>query len=170
MSLLIINNLPETDEKANQAIAKLTETGVKTHIIQASELNISNCIGCKSCLVKTPGICCLKDDYKKIEELIMEYDDVVYISGTSLNFLDYSTMRLFERLFPFAVVFCEFREGSIRHVMRYDKKLRMGILYTGTVDNSMLNEWLDLCASHGNHISLGAFHISDAEELCKCIL
>lgn len=169
MSLLIINNLPKTDEKAQKAIGKLTEKSEKTQVIQASELNVSNCIGCKACLVKTPGVCCLKDDYKRIEELILNYDNIIYISETSLNFLDYSTIRLFERQFPSAVVFCEFRKGKIRHVMRYNKELRIGILYTGTVDNSMLNEWLDLFVSHGDHISLGAFHIDDVEELCKCI-
>lgn len=169
MSLLVINNLPETDEKANQAIRKLTEKSNKTHIIQASELNISNCIGCKFCIYKTPGVCCLKDDYHKIEKLLFEFSDIIFISRTSLNFLDYRTMRLFERHFPFALVFCEFREGKIRHTPRYNHKFGVGILYTGKVDNSMLNEWLDLCTSHFNDISLGAFHIDDAEELCKCI-
>lgn len=169
MSLLIINNLPETDEKAKQAIDKLSETGVKTHVVQALELNISNCTGCKNCMFKTPGVCCQNDDYKKIEELIMEYEDVIFISGTSLNFLDHRTIRFFERLFPFLVILCEFREGKIRQFARYNKKSRIGILYTGIVDNPMLNEWLDLFTSQGNSISLGAFHINDAEELCKCL-
>lgn len=169
MSILIVNNLPEADEEAKYAIRKLTDTGVKTHVVHALELNISNCTSCKTCMFKTPGVCCKNDDYKKIEELIMEYDNVIFISGTSLNFLDHRTIKFFERFFPFLVILCELRNGEVRQFGRYKKPAIIGVLYTGTADNSMLNEWLDLYTSHGNSMSLGAFHINDVEELCKCI-
>lgn len=170
MSFLIINNLPENDVTAIQAIKKITEKNIDYHIVQASTLNIKNCIGCKTCMFKTPGFCCLNDDYKTIEKKLMKYNDVVIISGTALNFLDYRTIRIFERRFPWAVVFCEFRDERIRHIRRYNHQLRIGVLYTGNLNNEMLNEWLDLYTNHGKDISLGAFHIDDVEEMCKCIL
>ncbi len=170
MSLLIINNLSENDERVNEAIKKLTENFDDFYIIQASMLNIMNCMGCKNCMFKTPGVCCLEDDYNVIEKALFKYDNIIVISATSLNFLDYSTMRLFERRFPWAVVFCEFRDGKIRHIRRYRNQLKIGILYTGELENDMLNEWLDLYTNHGNDISLGAFYINDVEEMCKCIL
>ncbi len=169
MSLLIINNISETDEKVNEAINKLTEKVDKFYVVQATKLNVSNCIGCKTCMFVTPGKCCLKDDYTQIEELLFQYDNIIILSKTSLGFLDYRTMRILERRFSLAVIFCEVREGKIRHILRYNNKLRIGILYKGNLDQNLLNEWLDLYSSHGDDISIGSFNVKDVEEICKCI-
>lgn len=170
MSLLVINNLPEYDVDSIKVIKKILKENIDCHILQARTLNIKNCIGCKSCMFKTPGVCCFNDDYKIIEKELLKHNDVIVISETSLDFLDYRTIKIFERRFPWAVVFCEFRDKKIRHIRRYDHQLRIGVLYKGILNNKMLNEWLDLYTNHGNDVSLGAFHIDDVEEMCKCIL
>ena len=170
MSLLIINTLPEDDAEAVKAIEKLSEVSDNVKVVNTAEMNIMYCTGCRVCMFQNPGLCCLEDDYIEIAKLFFEYNKVVVISNTALNFLDHKTMRLFERRFPFAVVLCEYRGNSIRHVLRYDKRFKIGILYKGCLDRDLLNEWLNLYTNHADDKSLGAFQIDCVEELCKCIL
>ena len=35
-------------------------------LVDTSEMNISHCVGCNCCWLKTPGICAIKDDYENI--------------------------------------------------------------------------------------------------------
>ena len=66
MGLLIINTLPEDDVDANEAVKLLTADISDYKVINTSGMNISHCVGCKTCMFQTPGVCCLKDDYKKM--------------------------------------------------------------------------------------------------------
>ena len=169
MSLLIINTTAENDLETQNAISKLTEKADKYKIINTSELNISHCIGCNTCMIESPGVCCLNDDYKGIAEEFFLYDSIIFICNTSLNFLDSETIKIFERRFPFVIVYSEFRDGKIRHPSRYEKIFRIGILYKQHINSLMINQWLDLYVNHFSDESIGAFHISEVEEVCKCI-
>ena len=79
-------------------------------------------------------------------------------------------MRVFERRFPFAVILSDYRDGAVRHVLRYKKKTKIGILYKGSADHSMLEDWLNLYANFVDDVSLGCFRIDCAEELSGCLL
>lgn len=168
MSLLIINTLPEDDIEAIKAINYLSDKSNNVKVFHTAELNIMHCTGCKSCMYQTAGNCCLKDDYKNIVNLILKYTKVIFTTDTSLNFLSYRTMRLFERRFSFAVKFCEFRNNTIKHI-RYDKLFSFGILYKGSLDKKLLNDWLTMYTNHTDDTSLGVYPINCVEELCKCI-
>lgn len=168
MSLLIINMLPEKDPQAIAAIGELTRN-LKTEVINAADYNILPCTGCKSCMCRTSGMCCLKDDFEKIVRLIFKHMNVVVLTGTSLGFPDHQTMRLFERRFSFCVKLCEFRDNRIRHI-RYKKTFGFGMLYKGNADRDFLNEWLTVYAEHTDDTSFGVYPIDCAEELSKCIL
>ena len=104
MSLLIINTLPEDDVDAVEAIKKLSEKSSDVKIVNTNEMNIMHCTGCRVCMFQTPGICCLNDDYNELFKLFFKFENIIVISNTSLNYLGYKTMRIFERRFPFAVI------------------------------------------------------------------
>ena len=161
--------LPEDDFEVGEAIKKISDKFDCTKVVDATTMNIKYCCGCKSCMFTTIGSCCLKDDFDKISKLIFEYKNIVVISGASLNFLDYKTMRFFERRFSFAIKLCEFRNQNIRHICQSDL-FSFGVLYKGTPDKILLNEWLKLYTDHTGDTSFGAFPIDQVEELCECIL
>ena len=60
-------------------------------------------------------------------------------------------------------------DGQCRHVPRYDKKLRFGLLYSGPADGEYLNRWMDRVALNLSAESLGAYPISEAGEVQLCI-
>ena len=169
MSLLIINTLPEDDEDAKRALSILTKDKNEFKIENAYQLNISHCLGCCECMLTHPGICCIQDDYTSIFSSLLNYDDIVFITNSSLNFINHKTLNILQRNFPLVTVSSVYKDGKILHKSRYDKSFRLSILYKGTVDKKILSEWFDKYAEHFSSISLGVFSINKVEELRKCI-
>lgn len=169
MSLLIINTSLENDAETQNAIEKLTENAEKYKIINTSELNILHCIGCYTCMLQTPGICCLQDDYEIIFKSFLDFDNVIFISDTALNFINHKMKNVADRSFPLATILTHFKDGEIRHIPRYDKSLNLGMLYKGDANQELLNNWLHRYAINMSGASLGAFPISNFEEVLKCI-
>lgn len=169
MSLLVINATAENDAQTQNAINQLTAKTDKYKVINTSELNISHCIGCYVCMLQTPGVCCLKDDYDIIFKSFLEFDNVIFISDTSLNFINHKMKNIADRSFPLATILTHFKDGEIRHIPRYNKSLKLGLLYKGTANQKLLNNWLHRYALNMAGNSLGAFSINNFEEVLKCI-
>ena len=167
--LLIVNILPEEDPAAQSAIEALREKAEEVQVIHAYEKNFRPCIGCNACWLKTPGICSIQDGY---EELLKEYlssDAVVFLSGTALNFVDYRMKNVIDRILPLATMYIHIVDGQCRHVPRYDKKLRFGLLYSGSANEAYLNRWMERGMLNFAGESLGAYPISNAGEVSACI-
>ena len=49
-------------------------------VIDLSALNISPCLGCFGCWVKTPGKCVIPDDAHKVYPLIAKSENVIYVT------------------------------------------------------------------------------------------
>ena len=60
-------------------------------------------------------------------------------------------------------------DGQCRHVPRYEKKLRFGLLYAGSADKVYLNHWMERVMVNFGGESLGAYPISNVEEVLSCI-
>lgn len=120
-------------------------------------MRIAPCIGCNSYWLRTPGICALKDDYDQILKAYLEYDATIFISGTSLGFIDYKMKNLIDWAIPLATMYTHIVNGQMRHIPRYDKVFHFGLIYTGAVDREYLELWLARFALNFNGISIGAF-------------
>ena len=169
MNLLIINTTAENDIETQTAINKLTEKADKYKVINTSEFNISHCIGCYVCMLQTPGICCLKDDYHIIFKSFLEYDNVIFVCDTAFGFVNHKMKNIADRSFPLATILTHFKDGEIRHIPRYNKSLNLYLLYKGDANQELLNDWLNRYAINMAGKSLGAFPISNFEEALKCI-
>lgn len=166
MSLLIVNVLPAEDKTAQEAIRQLKPDKV----LQTTTMRLLPCIGCNDCWLKTPGVCAIKDDYPELLKGYLTYDATVFVAATALGFVDYRMKNLTDRLLPLATMYTCFVDGEMRHVPRYDKQYRFGLLYKGDADEDYLNRWLARTALNMNGVSLGAFPIEQAEEAFSCIL
>ena len=169
MSLLIVNTLPGDDPEALNAIDILSRDSEECKVINAYEMNIIPCIGCNNCWLKTPGICSLKDGYEEILKGYLKYDETVFISGTVLDFVDHRMKNIIDRVLPLATMYTTIVDGQFRHIPRYDKKFRFGLLYSGRADRKYLNEWFDRVMINFMGESLGAFPIEEAKEMSLCI-
>ena len=169
MSLLIINTLPEDDGDAVEAIKVLTENVSEYKVINAYNMSISHCRGCCDCMLKTPGICTVKDDYSEIFQLYFDYTNIIFLSDSSLNFISHKSINVIQRMFPLVTVFSVFEKGKILHIPRYEKEFRIGFLYKGNPDKSILYPWFDKFIEHFSSTSLGIYPVNCAKEIRKCI-
>ena len=169
MRLLIVNTLPADDPAAQAAIAVLGSAMPDHRVIHAREMDIRPCVGCNACWLKTPGICAVQDGYEEILKAYLACDATVFLAGTALRFVDHRMKNVIDRLLPLATMYTHFVNGQCRHVPRYDKRFRFGLLYQGVADQDYLNEWMDRVTLNFSGVSLGAFPIDCAEEVLACM-
>ena len=167
--LLIVSALPETDPTTQTAIQTLKCSGTDLQVIHAYEQNFRPCVGCNVCWLVTPGICAIKDGYEELLKAYLQYDAVLFLSGTALNFVNHRMKNLIDRLLPLVTMYIRIADGQCRHVPRYDKKFRFGLLYAGSADRAYLNRWMERVMLNFDGESLGAYPMENAQEVLSCI-
>ena len=167
--MLIVNTLPEDDPAAQSAIQALQDNAQEVQVLHTYGMNLHPCIGCNACWLVTPGICSVHDGYEELLKAYLEYDDVFFLAGTSLNFVDHRMKNVIDRTLPLATMYIHIVDGQCRHVPRYDKTLRFGLLYSGSADEVYLNRWMERVMLNLGGESLGAYPISNAGEVLSCI-
>ena len=167
--LLIVSVLPKNDPTAQAAIRHIQNMSENTEVFYAYEQNFSPCVGCNTCWLVTPGICAIKDGCEELLKAYLQYDKVLFLSGTALGFVDYRMKNLIDRLLPIVTMYIRIADGQCRHVPRYDKKLRFGLLYSGSADEEYLNRWMERVMLNFDGESFGAYPIQKAEEVLSCI-
>ena len=63
----------------------------KVQVFYAYEKNFRPCVGCNVCWLITPGVCSQRDGYDELLKAYLANDAVIFLSGTTLNFLSYLT-------------------------------------------------------------------------------
>jgi len=165
MRLLIINTLDEIDPAVKSAIDVLSAKTSLHTVFHTANMKIMPCIGCNSCWLKTPGICAVKDDYEQILKAYLKHDAAIIISDTSLGFISYKAKNIVDRMLPLATMYTHIVDGQMRHILRYEKKMRFGLLYSGDADIEYLQQWLQRFALNFDGTSIGAFPIEKCGEV-----
>lgn len=138
-------------------------------LVDTTDLNISHCLGCNYCWLKTPGVCVIKDDYEPLLRKFSDADQVWLISDTRFGFISHQTKNIVDRIMPIITMYLTFKGGQMRHVMRYDHQPDIGVIYTGDGDRDYLNHWCERTALNMGSQSLGAFATDDIEEAVTCM-
>lgn len=136
----------------------------EAEVVDTSKMNISHCMGCNQCWLKTPGVCVIKDDYEAIVRKMVGANDLWLVSDTRFGFIDWRGKRVMDRLMPMVNMYIEMRDGWERHQLRYHA-LNVGLLYRGNGDQSLLEEWCERTAANIGGRSLGVIRIKE-EESC----
>ena len=166
--ILIVNTTSDTS--VTEEIKKLAAGGgFEPEVIEAYGLNISHCIGCNHCWLKTPGECSIKDDYEIILKKIIHADQLWVISDTALGFLDHKGKNIFDRILPIATMYLKFVKGQMRHVPRYRQRTNIGIIYRGEGDKEYLERWSKRAALNFDSRSLGVFKENEVKEAVSCM-
>lgn len=139
-------------------------------LIDTTAKQISHCVGCNDCWLKTPGICAIKDDYEPILKKISKADQVWLVSDTHFGFVSWQTKNIVDRILPLATMYLKFKDGQMRHVMRYDHQPDIGVIYTGNGDQAYLERWCQRTALNIESRSLGVFSESSKKEAILCML
>ena len=167
--LLIVNTLPEQHPAVAPALETLRVAADEVRVIHAYEMELRPCVGCNACWLVTPGICSIRDGYDELLKAYLDCDAALFLSGTALNFVDHRMKNVIDRVLPLATMYIHIVDGQCRHVPRYDKKLRFGLLYAGVADGDYLRYWMERVMLNLGGESLGALPIDRAEEVLACI-
>lgn len=162
MKTLVLNTLGSEYTEQTEALIKDKEM----EIVDTSDMKIAHCMGCNQCWLKTPGVCAIKDDYEEIIKKQVETENVWIVSDTHFGFLDYKGKRLMDRIMPMLNMTVGFRDGWMRHEMRYHP-LNIGLLYKGDADQAMMEDWCKRTAANIGGQSLGAIALQVKTEKCK---
>lgn len=166
---MIINTLDEHNPIVQEMIHNLTEKASAYQIFHTENMKIAPCIGCNACWLKTPGVCALKDDYEQILKAYLQYDAEIILCDTALGFVRYKAKNMVDRMLPLATMYTHIVDGQMRHVPRYDKKYRFGLIYSGVADEGYMNQWLERVALNFDGVSVGAFPAEKYREVSLCI-
>jgi len=129
--------------------------------------NISHCIGCNNCWLKTPGICVIKDAFQELFQNFLQAKRIIFIADTKFGFVSHKMKRIIDRLIALSVPYTKLYKGEMRHASRYKKCWEIGLLYDGDGDKVFLNEWLDRFCLNFFCKSLGAYPISEKERFIQ---
>lgn len=162
MKTLVLNTLGNDYTEQIKALIKDKEI----EIVDTSGMKIVHCMGCNQCWLKTPGICAYKDDYEIILKKLVQADNLWIVSDTRFGFLDYKGKRLMDRIMPMLNMTIGFRDGWMRHELRYHP-LNIGLLYKGDADQMMMEDWCKRTAVNIGGHSLGAIALQVKSEKCK---
>lgn len=165
MKYLIICTVPESSNYVRDILKDFEILSKDMEVICTDDMKIENCKGCNSCWLKTPGICPIKDDYEQILKKFLKAENVIYISDTKYGFVTHKMKNLVDRILPVMTMYLGFYNGEMRHVSRYNKTWKMGLLFEGEGDADYLKEWMGRVTLNLHSKSLGAYHINDRREL-----
>lgn len=139
-------------------------------LIHTAGMHISHCVGCNYCWLKTPGICVIQDDYEPILRKMSGAEQVWLVSDTHFGFVSWQTKNIIDRIMPLITMYLKFKDGQMRHVMRYNHQPDIGIIYTGDGDQAYLERWCQRTALNLGSRSLGAFSETNRKEAVSCML
>ena len=107
MRILALNSSPrsgsqsKTELMLNHLVVGMRDVEADVEVVCLREKTIKNCIGCFTCLTKTPGKCIHKDDMTK--ELLHKWleSDIVVYATPLYNYAVNATLKAFiERTLP----------------------------------------------------------------------
>lgn len=139
-------------------------------LIDTNDMNISHCIGCNHCWLRTPGICTIKDDYEQILVKMIAADQIWLIADTKFGFVSYQAKNVIDRIMPMVTMYLKFKNGQMRHIMRYEHTADFGVVYCGEAKQEYLAHWCERVALNFGSSSLGAYSEGALKEAVSCML
>jgi multimeric flavodoxin WrbA len=109
----------KTELMLKYLIDGMREAGANVEVINLREKKIKNCVGCFSCMTKTPGKCVLKDDMTgELFPKWIESDLTIYATPLFHHTVNATMKTFIERTFPVCEPFLLDKGGRWVHPLR----------------------------------------------------
>jgi len=167
--ILLIDTTKDHHGKRLVAMLEASEHAGACEYIDTENMNISPCLGCNCCWLKTPGSCPIKDDNEPILKRMHAADQVWLITDTKFGFVSYKTKNIIDRIMPLVTMYLHFQGNQMRHVMRYDNNPDFGVIYTGEANQKYLTWWCERVAINCGRQGLGAYPADQMKEAIACM-
>jgi multimeric flavodoxin WrbA len=123
MKALMIDAMPAEGRGIAEAVRQeAISLGMEVVTLGVGDMSIKRCIGCFSCWVKTPGVCVLDDDGRRIAMEWPDSDIVVYVTPVFLGSYSPEMKKQLDRLIPVLLPYFKKFDGEIHHPQRYPKR------------------------------------------------
>jgi len=127
-----------TEIMMNHLVEGMLEAGAEVEVVHLRQKNIKYCIGCFTCMTKTPGKCVHQDDMTN--ELFLKWlesDLVVYATPLFHHTANAPMKTFIERTFPICEPFLEQDEsGYWVHPLRYKRPAAVVLSVCGFLEES----------------------------------
>ena len=167
--ILLIDTTKDHHGKQLVTMLEASEHAGDCEYIDTENMNISPCLGCNHCWLKTPGRCPIKDDYEPILKKMHAADQVWLITDTKFGFVSYKTKNIIDRIMPLVTMYLHFQGNQMRHVMRYDNNPDFGVIYMGEANKKYLTWWCERVALNCGTRGLGAYPADQMKEAIACM-
>jgi multimeric flavodoxin WrbA len=109
----------KTELMLNHLVNGMRAAGADVEVVNLREKNIKNCVGCYTCMTKTPGKCILKDDMTgDLFPKWLESDLVIYATPLFHHTVNATMKTFIERTWPICEPFLVEGEGRWSHPLR----------------------------------------------------
>jgi len=109
----------KTELMLNHLIDGMREAKADVEVVNLREKNIKNCVGCFSCMTKSPGKCVLKDDMTgELFPKWLESDLIIYATPLFHHTVNATMKTFIERTFPICEPFLLEEKGRWIHPLR----------------------------------------------------
>ncbi|HPL98454.1 MAG TPA: flavodoxin family protein [Bacillota bacterium] len=123
MKAVILNGGKENDlsiaEVLGTIVKELEATGADIRTFDLRDMNISRCLGCFNCWVKTPGVCIIDDDGRMIAKEAVQSDLVIFLTPVVFGGYSPELKMALDRLIPIVSPFFTKIQGEVHHKPRY---------------------------------------------------
>ncbi len=121
------------------------EEGAECDLVYLQQQEISPCLGCFNCWLKTPGKCVQKDDMADLLERMRLSDVVVCATPLYVCGMTAQLKIFFDRFIPLVEPFIELKDGVCSHPSRYERQWSGMVLISNCGFHELLhfNELVD---------------------------
>ena len=139
MNITILNGNPDPgragfDDYLAQLSDELTSNGHTVTSFELREMDISYCIGCFGCWVKSPGECRSEDESLIVSRAYINSDFVLWASPVIMGFYSALLKKVTDKFIQLVEPYMVFVDGESRHVARYDRYPLAGLLLEKGLD------------------------------------
>jgi len=133
MKITILNGNPHAsditfDGYLNSLSEELTSNGHAVTDFELRDMDISYCIGCLNCWVKTPGMCATEDEGRDVCRAYINSDFVLWASPVIMGFYSALLKKVTDKFVCLVHPYGEFIDGEVHHLSRYDQYPTAGLL------------------------------------------
>lgn len=119
---MVVERFTKGMKKADPSVEVLTE--------YLAGKRIENCRGCLSCWLRTPGICCIKDDMEEIMKEYAKADVIITATPVYIDSMSSHAKKAWERLLPLMEPYFECDGIGVKHKIRNGKQKVLFVIST----------------------------------------
>jgi multimeric flavodoxin WrbA len=150
MRAVILNGSRTEDDTLNllsdMIAAEAARSGYEVDNMVLRDMKIGSCTGCFGCWLRTPGICVIDDDGRKVAEKAMRSDLLVYLTPVTFGGYSSELKKAVDRTAcPSLLPFLTKIGGEVHHPSRYERTptlVALGVLPSQERESEELFETL----------------------------